>query len=59
MCPAITLKNRPASPSGSQLQSTIRPPGLSTRATSAAALRWSGANMTPKTEITASKLSSS
>ena len=37
----------------------IRPPERRTRAISEAAWRWSGANITPNTEITASKLPSS
>jgi hypothetical protein len=46
-------------PSGVQAQIAIRPPGLRTRAISPAVLAWSGANMQPNTETTASKLASS
>ena len=35
-------------PPGVQLASPIRPPGRHTRASSAAARAWSGANITPK-----------
>ena len=37
----------------------MRPPGFSTRTSSSAVFRWSGANMQPNTEVTTSKLSSS
>ena len=41
-------------PSGVQLASAIVPPGPHTRSSSAAARQWSGANIVPKTEVTAS-----
>src|SRR4051812_29864257 len=44
----------PTYPAGVQLASAIRPPGLQTRASSDAALAWSGANIDPKIEVTAS-----
>jgi hypothetical protein len=46
-------------PSGVQLARAIVPPGWHTRTSSAAARSWSGANMTPSMETTASKDSSS
>ena len=42
-------------PVGVQLARAIVPPGRQTRRSSAAALPWSGANIEPKTEVTASK----
>ena len=42
-------------PSGVQLASATVPPGRQTRTSSAAARSWSGANITPTTERTASK----
>jgi hypothetical protein len=44
---------------GGQLASAIVPPRLQTRSSSAAARSWSGANMTPTADSTASKLASS
>jgi len=41
-------------PSGVQAASAIRPSGRQTRASSAAARSWSGANITPTTDSTAS-----
>ena len=41
-------------PSGVQLASAIVPPGRTTRSSSAAERSWSGANITPTTENTAS-----
>ena len=41
-------------PSGVQLASAIVPPGRQTRSSSAAACAWSGANIEPKTDVTAS-----
>ena len=49
MWPAIIVKNFPMVPS-SPGGTASRPPGFSTRASSAAAARWSGANMQPNTE---------
>ena len=46
-------------PCGVQLASAIVPPGRHTRTSSPAARSWSGANITPTTEITASKDASS
>ena len=51
-------KSPPAPPSVNALMPS-RPPGRSTRASSAAATAWRGANMQPKEESTTSKLSSS
>ncbi len=45
----------PMNPSGVQRASAIRPSGRQTRASSAAARSWSGANITPTTDSTASK----
>ena len=59
MCLPIVAKKRPTLPSILQLERTILPPGRRTRAISEAACLWSGANMTPNTDSTASKLSSS
>ena len=42
-------------PSGVQLASAIVPPPRQTRIISAAVRRWSGANIAPSTETTASK----
>ena len=41
-----------------ELSRASLPPGRVTRASSAAAARWSGANITPKLELTTSKLAS-
>ena len=49
----------PTNPTGRHEHSAIRPPGLTTRASSAAATEWRGANMIPNVEIAASKLASS
>ena len=49
---------RPIRLSGVQLARPMRPPGRTTRAISAADRAWSGANITPKVETTASKLAS-
>ena len=56
MCLPMVLNSWPMKPSGVQLARPILPPGLHTRTSSAAALSWSGVNMTPKVETTASKL---
>ena len=56
---AITLNIRASPPVGVQLASAIWPPGRVTRASSAAAAWWSGANITPQVDETASKLASS
>ena len=55
----VSLNISPIPPSGVQFASPIRPPGRVTRASSAAAASWSGANMTPNVELTTSKLASS
>ena len=52
---ATVRKSSPMNPSGVQLARAIVPPGLQTRSSSAAACAWSGANMEPKTDVTASK----
>ena len=52
---ATVRKSSPMNPSGVQLASAIVPPGLQTRSSSAAACAWSGANIEPNTEVTASK----
>ena len=46
-------------PSGVQFAIPMRPPGLTTRSSSAAVRSWSGANIAPKTETATSKLASS
>lgn len=46
-------------PSGRHDMVPIRPPARYTRASSAAACSWLGANITPKLDVTTSKLSSS
>ena len=53
---AIVLNIVPTAPSGVQLAIPIRPPGLTTRSSSAAAFCWSGANIAPKIDIATSKL---
>ena len=55
---AITLNIRASPPVGVQFASAIRPPGRVTRASSRAAASWSGANITPQVDETASKLAS-
>ena len=55
-CLPSVLNSWPMKPSGVQLARPILPPGLQTRSISAAALSWSGVNMTPKVETTTSKL---
>ena len=52
---ATVRKSSPMKPSGVQLASAIVPPGRQTRSSSAAACSWSGANIEPKTDVTASK----
>ena len=54
-----TLNSWPMKPSGVQFARPMRPPGRHTRASSAADFAWSGANITPKVDSTASKLASS
>jgi hypothetical protein len=49
----------PKNPPGVQLATTTRPPGRRTRASSAAATFWRGANITPNVDSTRSKLASS
>ena len=58
-CRPSVLNSWPMKPSGVQLARPIRPPGRQTRSSSAADFAWSGANITPKVESTASKLASS
>ena len=53
-CAAIVRKKSPRNPSGVQLASAIVPPGRVTRSSSAATRSWSGANIEPKTDVTAS-----
>ena len=53
-CAPTVRKSSPMKPSGVQLASAIVPPGLQTRSSSAAARAWSGANIEPKTDVTAS-----
>src|SRR5919204_4329608 len=48
----------PTKPGGVQLARPILPPDRHTRNISAAALSWSGVNITPKVETTTSKLAS-
>ena len=55
----MSLNNSPIMPSVVQLQSTIRPPGRQTRASSFATTSCLGANWTPQVESTRSKLASS
>jgi hypothetical protein len=55
---AIILNIRARPPVGVQFASPIRPPGAVTRASSRATASWSGANMTPHVDETASKLAS-
>ena len=50
--------NSPMNPSGVHVASPSRPPGRQTRAISAAACSWFGANIEPNTDRTASKLAS-
>ena len=57
-CLPMVLNSWPMKPSGVQLARPILPPRLQTRSISAAALSWSGVNMTPKVETTTSKLAS-
>ena len=58
-CLAIVMNIAPTAPSGVQLPIPIRPPGLTTRSSSAAVFSWSGANIAPKIDIATSKLASS
>ena len=53
-CLPRVLNIWPMNPAGVQLASPMRPPGRHTRASSAAACAWSGANMTPKVDSTTS-----
>ncbi len=53
-CAATVPNIAPMKPSGVQLASAIVPPGRVTRTSSAAARRWSGANIEPKTDTAAS-----
>ena len=55
---ADRAKSSPMKPSGVQLASAIVPPGRQTRSSSDAACAWFGANIEPKTEVTASNESS-
>ena len=57
-CLPSVLNSWPMKPSGVQLARPILPPGLQTRSSSAAALSWSGVNITPKVETPTSKLPS-
>ena len=57
-CWPSVLNSWPMKPSGVQLARPMRPPGRHTRAISAADFAWSGANITPKVDSTASKLAS-
>ena len=58
-CLPSVLNSWPMKPSGVQFARPILPPDLQhTRSSSAAALSWSGVNITPKVETTTSKLSS-
>jgi hypothetical protein len=50
----MTRKSRPMKLAGVQFASPILPPGLHTRSSSEAAFSWSGVNITPKVESTAS-----
>ena len=50
----LSLKSSPAKPSFSHVAMTVPPPGRHTRTSSAAARRWSGANIAPNVEITRS-----
>jgi hypothetical protein len=54
----ITPNMRARPPVGVQFASAIRPPGRVTRASSRALASWSGENITPQVEETASKLAS-
>ena len=53
-CAPTVLKSWPTKPSGVQLANAIVPPPRQTRTISAAVRRWSGANIAPTTEMTAS-----
>ena len=53
-CAAWVRNQSPRKPSGVQLARAISPPGRHTRTSSAAACGWSGANIAPKTDSTAS-----
>ena len=54
-CAPTVRKSSPMNPSGVQLARAIVPPGRQTRRSSAAACAWSGANIDPNTDVTASE----